>query len=98
MPLNGRNFLHLLAELKRITKNKILTNASIELAKQKVLHQFWTKNILNIQKLNEITKEIEENREKIAKILLLKQDEIQQHELEKQQLEQRSKFDFTRLM
>lgn len=93
-----RNIIALLSALKRIAEHKIQTNASLELAKQKVLHQIWSNNDVNVRTINSIIREMEENQAIILRNTTVKRDEIQQYKLEKEQLKQKSNNEFTRLM
>lgn len=93
-----RNIIGLLSTLKRIAEHKIQTSASMELAKQKVLHQIWSNNDVNARKINAIIRGMEENQANILRNTTVKRDEIQQYKLEKKQLEQKSDNEFQRLM
>lgn len=84
--------------MKWIAEHKIRTSASLELAKQKVLHQIWSKNDVNVRKINAIIREMEENQANIRRNTSVKRDEIQLYKLQKEQLEQKSDNAFTRLM
>lgn len=98
MPTNGRNIVLLLTELKRIADNKISTNTSLELAKQKVLHQIWSENDMNMRKIDQLRQGMNEIQMKFNTNSMIKRNEIQRFELEKEQLIQKSTNDFTRLM
>lgn len=96
--MSGKNILMLLCELDRIAECKILSSASLDLAKQKVLHQIWKNNDVVMQKIRDINREIEYNHTKIINNTAVKRDDIEQYKLEKQQLEQKNTTDLTRLM
>lgn len=87
-----------MSELKRIAEHKIQTSASLELAKQKVLHQIWSNNDVNARKIKSIIREMEESQGNILRNTTAKRDEIQQFKFEKEQLQQKSDNEFTRLM
>lgn len=73
-------------------------SASLELAKQKVLHQIWAANIKITRKINQIRREIEEDQLKMSSIATEKQDEIEQFEFEKRRLIHKNSMTLNRLM
>lgn len=70
----------------------------MELAKQKVLHQIWSSNDVNVRKISAIIREMDENQANIRRNTSEKRDEIQLYKLQKEQLQQKSDNAFTRLM
>lgn len=73
----------LLKKLSQIARYRIQLCASTEIAKQKVLHQLWATNVINIQKINKIQREIEENRIEFSNIVSKKRMEIHCYEFRK---------------
>lgn len=76
----------MLLELIYVARYRIETNASTDMAKQKVLHQLWAANTKNVRKMQQIRREIEEDQLKVSEILATRQNEIGRYEFEKQRL------------
>lgn len=93
-----RIIIALLSELKRIAEHKIQTSASVELAKQKVLHQIWSNNDVNVRKITSIIRGMAQNQAIILRNTAAKRNDIQQYKLQTEQLQQKSDNEFTRLM
>lgn len=72
--------------------------ASTEMARQKVLHQLWAENTKNMRKINQIRRNIEENRMKVSSIAAEKKDEIERYEFEKKRLNHKNSMALNRLM
>lgn len=72
--------------------------ASTEMARQKVLHQLWAANTKNIRKINQIRRDIEENRMKVMSIATEKRDGVERYEFEKQRLIHKNSMALNRLM
>lgn len=87
-----------MAELRQIARYRIETNASTEMAKQKVLHQLWAVNTKNIRKINQMRRDIEEDQTKVSNIATEKQNEIECYEFEKSRLVHKNAIALNRLM
>lgn len=93
-----RNIILLLTELKHIARYRIECTASIEMAKQKVLHQLWAINTKNLRKINQIRRDIEEDQMKVTTIVSTKQKKIERYEFGKQRLIHKNTMSLNRLM
>lgn len=98
LSVGARIIIALLSELKRIAEHKIQTSASLELAKQKVLHQIWSNNDVNVRKITSIIRGMAENQANIQRNTTVKRNDIQAFKLQAEQLQQKSDNEFTRLM
>lgn len=98
IPWAGKRLISLLNELKDIGNYKLMMSASKEMARQKVLHQMWAKNNINVQKINQLRKEIDEELNKTSEIGAEKREEIKIFEAEKQRLIEKHTVDLNRLM
>lgn len=98
MSCSGENIVLMLAELIQIARYRIETNASTDMAKQKVLHQLWATNTKNLRKINQIRRDIEENQLKVSNLLATRQKEIERYEFEKQRLCHKNTTVLNRLM
>lgn len=88
----------LLTQLRQIVRQRIQMTASTELAKQKVLHQLWDMNSKNMQKICQISVDIQEEQNKNAKIVTEKKEEIGRLEFDKRRLEHKNNMELNRLM
>lgn len=73
-------------------------DASIVMAKQKVLHQMWAKNDRNLCKIKQLRQEIKNDQVKTASIEAVKRAEIQRYEFEKQRSTLNNTVELNRLM
>lgn len=73
-------------------------DASIVMAKQKVLHQMWAKNDRNLCKIKQLRQEIENDQVKTANIEAIKRAEIQRYEFEKERSTLNNTVELNRLM
>lgn len=88
----------MLAELIHIARYRIETNASTDMAKQKVLHQLWATNTKNLRKINQIRRDIEKDQLKVSNLIATRQIEIKRYEFEKQRLCHKNTTVLNRLM
>lgn len=88
----------LLSELIRIAQNRIETNATTEMAKQKVLHQLWAANTKNLRKINQIQRDIEDDQLKVSNFLATRQNQIDRYEFEKSRLYHKNTTILNRVM
>lgn len=88
----------MLTELIHFARYRIETDASTDMARQKVLHQLWATNTKNLQKINQIWRDIEEDQLKISKVLAVRQKEIERYEFEKERLCYKNTTVLNRLM
>lgn len=95
---SGGSILRLLTELRQIANKRIQMTASTEMARQKVLHQLWAENTKNMRKINQIRRNIEENRMKVSSIAAEKKEEIERYEFEKKRLNHKNSMALNRLM
>lgn len=98
MPSSGENIVLMLSELIHIARYRIETNATTDVARQKVLHQLWATNTKNLRKINQIRREIEEDQLKVSNLFAMRQNEIERHEFEKQRLCHKNTMVLNRLM
>lgn len=95
---SGEHILLLLNQLNQVAKYRIQTNASTDMAKQKVLHHLWAINTKHVRKINQIRQDIEGNQRKQSNDVLEKQREIERYEFEKQRSTHKISMDLNRLM
>lgn len=95
---SGEHILLLLNQLNQVAKYRIQTNASTDMAKQKVLHHLWAINTKHVRKINQIRQDIEGNQRKQSNDVLEKQREIERYEFEKQRSIHKISMDLNRLM
>lgn len=88
----------MLSELIHIARYRIETNASTDMAKQKVLHELWATNTKHLRKINQIRREIEEDQLKVSHLSATRQTEIERHEFEKHRLCHKNTTLLNRLM
>lgn len=84
--------------MQQIAHHRIQMSASMEMARQKVLHQIWAANTKNARKINGIRREIEEDQLEMSSILTEKQDEIERFEFEKRRVVHKNSMTLNRLM
>lgn len=88
----------MLSELIHIARYRIETDASTDMAKQKVLHQLWATNTKNLRKINQIRREIEHDELKVSDLLATRQKEVERYGFEKQRLGHKNTTVLNRLM
>lgn len=75
-----------------------MMSASREMAKQKVLHNMWTENDKNMQKILQIRNEIEQEQNRLSAKVNEKRYDIDRYQADLKRLKETNTNELTRLM